>query len=579
MTRKYSWIRWLALGVLIFVGVAFEATQAATIDVNTFNDETTTGDGFCSLREAVAAINNGADTADCVNTLPSEAPYGTNDTIVLPAGIYDLTVPEPSATGSVYGEYTVTKSADGSSYTVSVNPDNSVGDLDIAKSVTIEGAEPGATIQAGTGFNDRILHIFAASGTVDVTLSGVTIKGGTSPLNGTDIGTDSSGNAWALRILGGGVATGVGATAYDTTKTGLDTSGSGSGGSSGEGETGATYILTIKNSSILDNQAGDGGGIYSTATLSIANSTISGNTATANGGGLYNDAAMTLFDTTLDSNQAEGGGGLFDTGSHDSLIVGSTLSRNQAVGGGGISSRSLVTLTVADSTISGNQAQDTGGGIYTNGTVKLYFVTVADNSVTGETSETDTTGDTTAEASTGGGGAGVNTFGSGSILLSNTLLANNLVGTTLANCGASGGASEIDLVDDGYNLDSGDSCHLSAGGDLTGVDPRIGPLGNNGGPTETHALQSGSPAIDAGRSPGVTLSVMDTSFDPARVDQRNLPRSSVPDIGAYEGGSLSSNDGSGGCTMGSSNVFDPTLVLLALVAFCGLAWKWVRRSR
>jgi len=580
MEKKYGWTRWVALAVLLTAGMAFDAVQAATINVNNFNDEVTSGDSLCSLREAVTAINDGANTTDCINA--STDPYGTNDTIMLPTGTYDLTIPQPEGSPPTYGEYSATESADSTSFTVTVNPDNSVGDLDIAKSVIIAGVEPGATIQAGTGFNDRILHIYTdATATVNVTLQGVTIKGGTSPFNGIEIGTDSSGNPWAIRIQGGGVATGIGAVAYNTTTTGQDTSGSGGAGESGGGESGPTYLLSITNSSIQDNQAGDGGGLYNSATLNISNSRLSGNIASANGGGLYNDAAMTMLNTTLDSNQAEGGGGLFETGSHDSLIVGSTLSRNQAVGGGGISSRSTVNLTVADSTVSGNKAQDTGGGIYTNGPIKLYFVTVADNTVSGETSETETGEDTSSDTSSGLGGAGVNTFGSGSVLLSNTLLTNNLAGTTLANCGASGGASEINIIDNGYNLDSGNSCQLSAGGDLSMVDPRIGLLGNNGGLTETHALLSGSPAIDGGRSPEVTLSVMGTSFDPSSLDQRGLPRSSVPDIGAYEGGSLSSSSGGGGgggCTIGTSNVFDPTLILLILAAFSGLGWQW-RKSR
>lgn len=582
----------VGVGVMILAGFTAGAVQAATLNVNTVSDETAaseveSGNGQCSLRAAITAINDGADAGGCINS--SADPYGTNDTINLPAGTYALTIPQAATTKPEYGEYSVAESSDQKSFSVSVTPDNSQGDLDIEKSVTIVGAEPGATIEAGPDFNDRILHVYAPSGTVNVSLQDLTIKGGTSPLNDEEVGTDGSGNPWKLRIQGGGVASGIGAAAYNTATTGQETGNSGGGGSGGPtgGETGATYTLTLDHTSITGNQAGDGGGLYSTATLTAYQSTLSNNTATANGGGLYNDAAMTMVGSTLDNNTAEGGGGFFDTGSHNSLVVGSTISRNSATGGGGISARVGVTLTLADSTVSGNKANDTGGGIYSNGTVNLYFDTIADNFVAGETGETEETTD--ADAGSGAGGAGVNTFGGGTVLLSNTLLANNLVGSALANCGASGGATTTaNIIDDGYSLDSGSSCDLHAGGDLSNVDPQIGPLANNGGPTETHALLSGSPAINAGSDPGVTFTVLGASFNPAAVDQRGIARNNTPDIGAYEVPSVPpapvvppsgvSSSSGGGCTIGASTAFDPTLIGIVVAAFGGLAWRR-KRSR
>ncbi len=592
MDGRARWTRVAALAAILFGSIAFGAARAATLNVNTFHDEVTSEDSQCSLREAVATLNAGADSVDCVNAA-ADVSYGTKDTIKLPAGTYELTIPQPIDDSSPHGEYQVAEVTTGeevTGYSVSVTPDNSVGDLDIVKSVTIVGAEPGATIQAGPGFNDRILHLSAETGTVDVTLEGVTVQGGSSPLNDLELGTDTSGNPWALRVQGGGIATGVGAAAYNTATSGSDTGGDG-GGEAGGGETGPTYVLTLNNAAIVDNSAGDGGGLYSTATLTAYQTTISGNKATANGGGLYNDAAMTLIATTLDRNEAEGGGGFFDTGSHESRVFGSTISRNHAVGGGGVSSRVGVTLTLADSTVSGNKADDTGGGLYTNGIVKLYFVTVADNEVSGETGETEET-EPSADAGTGAGGAGINTFGGGTFLLSNTLLANNAVGGVVVNCGASGGSSSPGIDDQGYNLDSGSSCQLSAGGDLSMVNPLIGPLADNGGPTETHQLLPGSPAINAGNDPGVTFDLPTQSepVDPAAYDQRGSARNDTPDIGAYEvwvpspspppaedGTGTVTGGGGGGCTVGATTGFDPMLIGLALVAFGGLAWR--RRHR
>lgn len=590
MNNVRKWSRTAVAGVALLAGgFVVGVTQAATLTVNTVTDETAaseteSGNGQCSLRAAVTAINDGANAGGCENS-PTAERYGVNDTINLPAGTYDLTIPQAAASPHEYGEYSVTESSDSKSFSVSMPPDNpdnpynSQGDLDIEKSVTIVGAEPGATIQAGTGFNDRILHIYAPSGTVDVTLQNLTIKGGTSPLNDEEVGTDISGNPWNLRIQGGGIATGIGATAYNTATSGSETNGSGTGGSGGSGgvETGATYMLTLDHTSVIGNAAGDGGGLYSTATLTAYQSTLSDNTATANGGGLYNDAAMTMVGSTLNGNQAEGGGGFFDTGSHNSLVVGSTISRNIATGGGGISSRSLVTLTLVDSTVSDNQANDTGGGIYTNGNVKMYFDTVANNTVAGETGETET--DT--EGGTGAGGAGINTFGSGVIELSNTLLADNMVGTTIANCGASGGANTTaNLVDDGYNLDSGTSCDLHAGGDLSNIAPQIGTLGLNGGLTETNALLSGSPAINAGSIAGVpTFTVLGTSFNPAAIDQRGIARNNTPDIGAYEvfSAPVVPSTGGGTGTTSSGGGGGGTIGVWALLALGGLGFAQGRR--
>jgi hypothetical protein len=103
----------------------------------------------------------------------------------------------------------------------------------------------------------------------------------------------------------------------------------------------------------------------------------------------------------------------------------------------------------------------------------------------------------------------------GSITLHNTIISNSPVG---GNC------SGI-MTSQGYNLDSGNTCGLAGSTDLSNTDPKIGPLQDNGGPTFTHALLSGSPAIDQG----------DNTNCPA-TDQRGVsrPKGSSCDIGAYE---------------------------------------------
>jgi hypothetical protein len=119
----------------------------------------------------------------------------------------------------------------------------------------------------------------------------------------------------------------------------------------------------------------------------------------------------------------------------------------------------------------------------------------------------------------------------------------------------------------GYNLSDDDSCNLDAVGDQPqGIDPRIGPLADNGGPTMTHALLAGSPAINN----GVVVAGITT-------DQRGYRRDSKPDIGAYEVSLVSGGGGGGGgCSMRTAQPgsLDP---LLAVTLLASAAWVGARR--
>ncbi len=212
-------------------------------------------------------------------------------------------------------------------------------------------------------------------------------------------------------------------------------------------------------------------------------------------------------------------------------VIRTTLSRNETPGsGGGI--LNLVTITVRESTLSGNHAAQGGGLASAGGDVALTNNTFSSNTATdtgggiilmGSLDETGLAG--TMEAShvtfafnnaPAGGGISIN---GGTLKIKNSLLAKNTPG---ADCeDAAGGLSSL-----GENMDSDGSC---AGFTLTD-DAMLDVLANYGGPTETHALKTGSPAIDAATdcttTGGLTLAA----------DQRGEPRPGglACDLGAYE---------------------------------------------
>ena len=294
--------------------------------------------------------------------------------------------------------------------------------------------------------------------------------------------------------------------------------------------------LTITNGNVSgafpDNS---GAGIYNDrSTLTVNNCTLSGNSASNKGGGIYNNggqlssATLTINNSTISGNSAGlgGGGGIFndgtDVGSGTVTINNSTVSGNSTLAsGGGIyndSNRSgHVTVTINNSTLSGNLATVNGGGIYNDAFAPGSQTLTISNSTLSENS-----------APFGGGIA--NRF-SGPLTIGDTILKTGASGANIENLSGT-------VISLGYNLSSdaagGDGSTvpgglLNATGDIRNTDPMLGPLQDNGGPTFTHELLTGSPAIDMG----------DPSFTPPPdYDQRGpgFPRvmNSRIDIGSFE---------------------------------------------
>jgi hypothetical protein len=262
--------------------------------------------------------------------------------------------------------------------------------------------------------------------------------------------------------------------------------------------------LTLTNGTVSTN---GGRGVYNTGTLTVTGSTVSGNAA-GQGAGLFNSGSATVTTTTVSGNT---GGGLYNTGA---LSLGrSTVSGNTgAPFGGGADNYGL--LMVWLSTLSGNSTAALGGGINNDGTLVLTASTVSANTLTG---------------SSGTRGSGV--VNQGVATLDSTIVA--------ADSGAAdvwGGAvvtSADNLVGDGstlLNLFNGTNGN-QIGTALNPIDPRLGTLANNGGPTQTMALLSGSPAFGHGDA-----NAKDPSGNLLTTDQRGFqrPYQGRTDVGAYE---------------------------------------------
>jgi len=267
-----------------------------------------------------------------------------------------------------------------------------------------------------------------------------------------------------------------------------------------------------------------GGGIYNCfGTLTVIDSIITGNRIRGGngifgyGGGIYNcpSSTLTLINTTVSDNSAEIGGAICNGGML--TIINSTFSGNVAHQrrGGGIANYG--TLIITNSTFSGNVARSNKGSAFAggilNGGLFQSAGTLAINNST-----------FSGNVARGGKGGGIFNVKGSTVVLQNSIVANNTGG----NCRGT-------LTSHGYNLSSDGSCDFDRAGDLNDTDPKLGGLQNNGGPTKTLASLPGSPAIDSGNPSGCT----DGKGHLLKTDQRGQPRpdkedESGCDRGAYE---------------------------------------------
>jgi hypothetical protein len=370
------------------------------------------------------------------------------------------------------------------------------GELSLYDSVDIQG--PGTGVITVNGNNaGRVFYIYTPAATpIDVTISGLTITNGIDGSHGGAIAD------WSENLT------------LDDVVVSNSVVSDGVGGGVAKMGAGTLHILS---STITGNTAGSGGGVYiedTDAPADIQDSVISTNHADSSGGGVYlydlsND--LTIARTTISGNTADCCGGgifLYATSGGEVTIDASTISGNTAAfaGGGGFFYYVNDPLTIRNSTISGNQASYIGGLFlyagYSGATIS--HSTIAGNSATGAV-------------------GGVYLYG-GNLPVNNSIIAGNTA--PAGNDVAGGGTFELN-----YSLvqDVTSASVVQNAGAVTGVPAQLGPLQNNGGPTQTRMPAPTSPVINAGDpafAPPPTTDQRGTGF--ARVVAGRL------DMGAVE---------------------------------------------
>jgi hypothetical protein len=288
------------------------------------------------------------------------------------------------------------------------------------------------------------------------------------------------------------------------------------------------YNLVLEDSTLSGNHAaGPGGGIAGDS-IAITRSTVSNNFTTGDngmGGGIFAYDSLTVTDSSITGNYTTGylsqGGGIEVHG--DATITSSLISGNSVQGmdswGGGLDV--IGELVISNSTISNNSATgygSFGGGIVSNQT------TITNSTITGNSAES--------FFYTPEGFRSVGGLMSGPAVISNTIIAGNTAAHLFVDVYFTVDAIDVtySLIGNIDDLSPAQLAVISAGpGNLTEVDPLLGPLQDNGGNSFTHALLIGSPAINAG-DPGFN--------SPPEFDQRGEEFARVMneriDMGAYE---------------------------------------------
>ena len=480
--------------------------------------------GDFSLREAIflANANAGADTI----TFDSLVFNGGDDSLIRLGG----TELEITETLTIDASDSVDVTITGDANDDDITDENNITDV-LASFSGIVGAADDLRMD-----NSRVINFSASGG--NLLIRGLTVTGGSASFGG-GIRFGSPGAFGGSLIL------------ETSTISGNLSFGFGGGIYTQSGAISLSYSDLSENLAI--GSLSHGGGIYSqSGSVSLSNSAVNQNYSSGTGGGISTESGeLHVIDSSITGNISNSNGGGLYSNSGAIYLLRSTVSKNAStnrfIGYGGGLATSSGSISLDKSTVSGNQSSNSTGGIFS------YFgpINLSSSTVSGNHSDKQIGGinaifgmltlsnSTIIENSAVGFGGGIRA-GSNSLIIENSIIAGNLDNGTAtdlrlgANTSIVINNSLIGVLDSGP-IPSQQAVITGGTNNLTGtvvspLEPLLSPLANNGGPTQTHALLPGSPALNAG-DPSIPFRATET-------DQRGVGFSRVAfdriDIGAYE---------------------------------------------
>lgn len=501
--------RTLTVAALVFAALTLLGIGAlgATFVVNTDDDgvDVNPGDGRC----ASDFENSDGNTACTIRAAIQEAnARGGEDTIELPAITMQLFLDGRDENSAATGDLDITDSLVIRGTTNADDENSTVDARSIDRVFEIHGVRvrfEGFTITAGTVIGvPGGGAIFNNGG--ELTLSDMNVNG-----NSGSVRAGGIENAGSLNIADSAISSNSNGGLYNM--------------ENGE--------ATIEDSEFVSNSRGSGAGIHNRGILEISGTTFNANNATTNpGGAIFNDNRLTVNTSIFMVNNAGTGGGIFNASGGVATVLDSTFQQNLLFGvggsGGGVVNSVDATMMIRGTTMRDN-ISDEAGGIHNSGdltlvnsTISTNFVRFAGGAAINEESGTMTIKDSTITANSAGMTAGGIENRGGNVSVQNSIIGGNNSQGTSPDCSGSFTSQGSNLI----GIDEG--CEGFGEDDLVGtsnspIDPGLEPLADNGGPTQTHAVSSSSPARDAGGNC-------------ESMDQRGVsrPRGSSCDIGAYE---------------------------------------------
>jgi len=459
--------------------LASPLVEAATISIDSSDDSAASA--ACNLRKALASVNAAAAAAGCAARTTGS--FGSNDTVTfadLPNSVVTLT----------QGQLTITQPVTIEGHNLTVDANHASGAMYVQS--------------AGLTLNDALVR----NGTDAYLAGGINVVSGALQLNRVEMTDNQGGSGGAIEAFSSTFGQGVvvndsklhgnhantgGAIFSQNSKLALNRSmiydNDALNTAGAITVNGGTLVMT--GCAVVGNSAPTGGAIATSDSVQIVRSQLADNVASTNGGAITigsSSAAVTIVESTLSGNSAADGGAIGTIAGGTVVMTNSTLSGNTATGkGGAFYGHKYPHLTLTSVTVSGNSAGNGGGFFFTaDGSYGTTTISSSDTIASGNS------------ATSGKDIGGTFPPPTGS---------NNLFGSAL---------NSPPLNDAGNHNVFTDT-------------PGLGPLQDNGGPTDTRALLAGSPAIDAGSNSAAAALTTDqrgTGF--ARVVN------TIVDIGAFE---------------------------------------------